>query len=297
MRRLVLPLLGATICWLGAAALVQLNDGFGAGDLPSFAFWCAIFALYLVAVWWVGSSLLSRSRSAVRLLQASLLGAGSGFLFTLIVALGLGPWIGAYSFPVGLLWLLTGLLTFLGATAVEGPSTSNPPRRPFLRLAAILIPFIAFPIVLVGGDLYLWGRAVHSRYELPPDFVGPVVVVYEVPGAPALARDDGGFRITVPNSGIVLTSNQPNPGWRSPDVVQEEGDGFVPVATDWPHQNDTLQEVRAYWLGNRGRISLNGVPQPFMAYEAFAVSPPERDREVRRRSESMLDSLWALYAR
>jgi hypothetical protein len=91
-----------TYCWL--------HNWFGVGDLPAFMFWTAPAA----GVTFVLLLLLHRASS--RLPSSLLLGlaaAGSlllGYAWTSTVAAVLGPWIGAFSFPVLYCWTVGFLL-------------------------------------------------------------------------------------------------------------------------------------------------------------------------------------------
>lgn len=296
-RRIWIAAGGAASSWLLAAGYVVVNEGCGSGDLVAFAFWCALFAAFLAATSVTVVGLIPPrnrpARTAWGLLAGGLIGVG----FTFIAYLSLGPWILAFSFPAGLTWILGGAVAGgaigLAAAPHEGRSVAGMVAR--LGLAAIAVA--ALPLLLVLGDVFVWGRAVHTRYLLPPDFLGPVVLVYGVPDAAPLVRDKDGYLISVPSSGVVLTSTGPNDGWRDPDVFYDRNGTLTAVTTDWPGQNDTLRGVRTYWLSNRGRLTLNGVPQPYLDYEAFAVSTSQYDEEVRGRAEVLIDSLEALYAR
>ena len=102
----------AALASIGAAGLAQAlaaftvakNHGFGRGDLASYAFWNLLFAIYLYAAATVLQPRLQVRRVGVRVFAWTLVGAVAGFLWTWIVAAVLGPWIGAFSFPVLYIW-------------------------------------------------------------------------------------------------------------------------------------------------------------------------------------------------
>ena len=101
-----------------ALVYLALNDWFGAGDLSALVVWSIPFTLLM------GSTvrrLSVRSAGWSRGRQLLLLGSAPailGFAYVFVVALVLGPWIGAFSFPVAHIWMLAGALTGLLAAAL-----------------------------------------------------------------------------------------------------------------------------------------------------------------------------------
>ena len=109
---IVLPL-GSVGCFIGsnfvARLLVDLNDGFGAGDLRGFAIFSTVFALVFLLPAALFAILFGDWRLANRLWLAVLLGAIGGFGWTLLNLWYLGPWFGAWSFPVLYCWMAGGV--------------------------------------------------------------------------------------------------------------------------------------------------------------------------------------------
>lgn len=94
-------------------AFIVRNEGFGIGDLWAFGFWNLFFTALLSLV---GLALLRPFASLpppVRLIVASLVGVSAGFLWTLVVRFMLGPWFGAFSFPVLYCWVIGGAVAML----------------------------------------------------------------------------------------------------------------------------------------------------------------------------------------
>jgi hypothetical protein len=91
-----------------AFALLWSNDWFGSGDIWAFGFWNVIFTGLLSAGGLVLTKYLYLLPPLVRVLVAALTGSAIGFLWTLVVYVMLGPWFGAFSFPVLYCWVIGG---------------------------------------------------------------------------------------------------------------------------------------------------------------------------------------------
>lgn len=90
---------------------LAFNQWFGAGDLSAMIIWSIPFTLLVGAV--VNRSTARATRRS-RGWQLMLLGLGPALLgvgWVLVAALVLGPWIGAFSFPIAIIWMLAGVLT------------------------------------------------------------------------------------------------------------------------------------------------------------------------------------------
>lgn len=104
-----------SVSLLAAVFFLALDDWFGNGDLPAFV----LFSLPLLGVVPALAGLsnrLLRRWVYLRYALALLLGYVVATAWTAAVALALGPMFGAFSFPVGLCWLIgsvSGLLVAL----------------------------------------------------------------------------------------------------------------------------------------------------------------------------------------
>ena len=95
---------------------VLSRNGYGAGDLYAFMFWSVAFALLLGAFGLGWARLTSGLPLIARGLLGGIVGAGSGLLWTIVVRLLLGPWFGAFSFPVVYFWMIGGCFGLLFAS-------------------------------------------------------------------------------------------------------------------------------------------------------------------------------------
>ncbi|HEX6965341.1 MAG TPA: hypothetical protein VF166_06050 [Gemmatimonadaceae bacterium] len=95
----------------GAAALYLADNAwFGAGDLWAMLFWSVPFGVLLAIVIGPLSRRLAAAATLWRYGALVPLAGVLGYLWTVIVALVLGGWIGAFSFPVLFCWVAGGLL-------------------------------------------------------------------------------------------------------------------------------------------------------------------------------------------
>lgn len=298
-----LALIGAApLSVLAAAAYVAAKSGFGRGDLPVFAFWSVLLVLPLLLAFQASRAALSRLSLRYRALSGFLLGAVSGVAFTVALALGMGPMIGSFSFPILYIWTGSAALSCLLAASLASVLLTQPTTKAVVTwsTAAILSLGViaALPMLLILGSMNIWGRARREVYLLPPGFEGPVFVLFDQSSGAPLPIVDGKRELRVPSSGVLLTSSPIADGWKKPEVYYVGLDGSkVAVRTDWALMDTTDGSVRTYWLPVRTGGTLNGVQQPSFRYEAFVVGQRSKDAQLEDRADSVLDSLWHLYAR
>jgi hypothetical protein len=132
----------AVVSWSLAAAYVAAHRGFGSGDLPGFAFWSVLLALPAYAVLRVFDRRSTAWRPAPTYLAAAALGTLAGVASTLLVALILGGWIGAFSFPVFLCWLAGSLVAFVAVTLLRRPTSW------LFALPAVALPIVGVVVIL-----------------------------------------------------------------------------------------------------------------------------------------------------
>lgn len=108
--------------YLIAKLLIALNNDFGAGDLSAFLFWTAQFAVALVLPAIIFALLTRNARMINRIWISVLLGGASGFGWTLLNRVMLGPWFGAWSFNVLYCWVGGGALGILAVALLNSTS-------------------------------------------------------------------------------------------------------------------------------------------------------------------------------
>ena len=140
-----------------APALVDLStsDWFGAGDLRGLVFFTLPLLLVLVV-----SGILLAGRLAPRptwmgLVVGGSAGAAVGVLWTLANARLLGPWFGAWSFPVLLCW------TTGGALSLAAASTSRSGRG----WQTLAVESLAYLVVASAGLYVYRPTVVHLRHD------------------------------------------------------------------------------------------------------------------------------------
>jgi hypothetical protein len=116
--------------------MIIVNDGFGVGDIWSFLFWSMPFAAGVAVLARLLRRLCCRLSPLVTYLVAALSGALSGVVWTFVVALFLGSWFGAFSFPVFSCWMAGGASGMVSASTVHENGVK---RRVVLELAFVAL--------------------------------------------------------------------------------------------------------------------------------------------------------------
>lgn len=297
-----LPILSAPLAVLLATAYVARNDGFGRGDIAGFAFWSGLLTISLLALFRSVSRSLASSNAGVRSLVGAAVGIDGAMLFTLALALGMGPIIGAFSFPILAIWTVAAAISCAVAALLLAPGSAAPTLRHALTwVGAALVGLAAvglLPLGLLYGSVYVWGRAHAETYLVPEGFEGPVFVVFDQADADPLPIVDGRRIIEVPSSGVVVTSSPIAAGWKNPQVFQVTNAGVrEPAATDWSRMDTLAAAVHTHWLPTRMAASIDGLAPRSLSYEAFTLGRHDREAGLEARADVVLDSLWTIYAR
>ena len=133
MRYLTLTFVCALTLAISLVLYLATNNWFGAGDWVSYAMFSALFVFIISGIF-----ILIRNCLINRILSSSIglfLGGAFGYGWTYCVWLVLGPWFGAYSFPVGVFWIIggavTGIATGFIPTRAEPVGVANSGSVPF----------------------------------------------------------------------------------------------------------------------------------------------------------------------
>ena len=123
-HRVAASLVAIAAACLAAALYVAANRGFGAGDLPAMLLWSLPLGGLVALVARIPARLAAR-RGAPGLLAAHAAAVGLGLLvgvlWTVSAASLLGPWMGAFSFPVLACWALGAVAGLLSAATAARP--------------------------------------------------------------------------------------------------------------------------------------------------------------------------------
>jgi len=136
--------------WCSAFIHVAQNDWFGAGDLRGFAFWVLIFSALIYPFLHL---LYKRTENKSHLISygsALLLSLVLTFLFILLLILVLGPWIGAFSFPVLFCLLIGSSVGSILTVYISRPKTWVPAIVSTLTLP--LLFYILVSVLLAEPD-------------------------------------------------------------------------------------------------------------------------------------------------
>lgn len=126
----MMSLSAAAACFAASltAAVIYLarNEWFGAGDLGALAIWTVPFALLSAALARRLASARHPQSLAGKYALVPLAGALCGLAWVVVVFLTLGAWIGAFSFPLLMVWTAGGIAAFgVAVTAASGASTQR----------------------------------------------------------------------------------------------------------------------------------------------------------------------------
>jgi hypothetical protein len=284
------------LAWAGAGLYVAFNHDFGSGDLSSFALWCAIYGIGVAVVASLTAHWIPSRPRIVRAIAGFAIGLLFGVSFTYALALGMGPWIMAFSFPILWLWAVSGGITFMWVWLTAPSGAGGVSRgRLILGILGVLGVTAAVPVISLYGSIYIWNRGRAETYVLPTGYRGPLFIIYSQSTAPPIPQREGRWVFVFPTSGILVTSTTEDVGWKNPKVVFRDSTGKdEPVLTSW-NSADTLHGVRTYWLGTQSRGGLAGVSTT-MPYSGFIVGTREDDQLADARADHVLDSLWPMYA-
>ena len=268
---LIAAVISAAAAPLLAAAYVRAHRGFGDGDIPVFTLWSLGLGAFLITALPLAYGRLARLSRARRAGLGALCGAVGGIVFTLTLALGMGPWINAFSFPILYLWAGAAALgCAVGAQFIAGAHVARQHRRPLRWSIALAILVLALtaaaPFSLMLGSVYLWNRAEPEVHLLPAGFTGPVVILFDqANGTPP--RREGRARVyEIPASGILRTQFRENDGWSSPRYYYVDSAGQrSPVVAGAPCDSSLAGDPVEACL--QGTLLLGNQPaQPYSAY-------------------------------
>lgn len=129
--------LGAVLGAVGGAVwYLAGNDWFGAGDLPAMLVWSTPLGLLEALLVGRAARRLQTASGWLRYAALTLLGGIVGVLWSIVAALLLGPWIGAFSFPILFCWVAGGALG--GVAAAVAVNTRTWPVAVALAAAVVL---------------------------------------------------------------------------------------------------------------------------------------------------------------
>ncbi|HEX3159917.1 MAG TPA: hypothetical protein VHQ45_15470, partial [Gemmatimonadaceae bacterium] len=235
-----------------------------------------------------------------------LAGLGAGILFTATVALAMGPWVGAFSFPILYLWAAAGALGMVAAAMalpVPPEELRAPPprlRRILGAMVLVLLLVVAVPTVLFYGSALVWGRAEPAVHLVPSGYEGPVVIIYgDSGGAPE--RREGKTRVyDIPPGGVLRTRFAADPGWSAPDYFYVDAGGRrtpivrgAPCADSLPGDPVQACPMPVTWTMSvsAGDSVTPAPPQP--EYESYVVGRQANRRELEARWDSVVH--WAVF--
>jgi hypothetical protein len=145
-----------------AAVFLVVLSGWGADDLYPFLFWTLPFAAIVALATRRVARLVSGKRGGAAI--AASVGAVAGILWSIVVAMLLGPFVLAFGFPIWLAWAVGGAAGFVAGAALQAPRSVRAVRRlSYGTLAAVVVAIVVPPIAVAlfdpGADIVAELRA------------------------------------------------------------------------------------------------------------------------------------------
>jgi hypothetical protein len=108
-----------------AVAWVIARRGFGLYDLAPFAFWTILFGAWIAWVARRFRDVIERPPGWPRHAGVAVLGVTAALVWTMAMFWLLGPWMMAFSLPVGALWAVAGIVALLPPPIRATPADSG----------------------------------------------------------------------------------------------------------------------------------------------------------------------------
>jgi len=183
------------------------QNWFGEGDVYFFIFWTVPLAAGLAVS---GPAILKLFRTTyflARLIFIILSGSLLSFLWVYSVSLVLGPWMGAFSFPIFYLWIPGSIIQLL-FLEWNLPKPNESPNF-FKSLAALLsFPLTVIVVVMV---MFIFSAAVSfltkpekETYLIPADFIGSFRIIYGEKCGINPTVENGRQVLPIPSNGILI---------------------------------------------------------------------------------------------
>ncbi|MGH2574422.1 MAG: hypothetical protein ACRDFC_01845, partial [Ignavibacteria bacterium] len=119
--------------------LIFNQGGFGIGDFTAFIFWTTIFSVIIGVIGFLFNIILSGLNKFLQYVLFIIIGFLSGFFWTILIAMMLGPWFGAFSVPVVVCWIAGGLCSMIFIAGQNVTVTFN-----HYLLKSLILIFICF---------------------------------------------------------------------------------------------------------------------------------------------------------
>lgn len=109
-----------------AVAWVLARRGFGLYDLAPFGFWTILFGVWMAWIARVFHDVLERPAGWSRHAGIAVLGVAGALVWTMAMFWMMGPWMMAFSLPIGALWAAAGIVALLPPPVTASPADSGP---------------------------------------------------------------------------------------------------------------------------------------------------------------------------
>ena len=112
-----------------------------------------------------------------------------------------------------------------------------------------------------------------ANHLLPDNFIGNVVIIYDVSDGVAKKYDHGRRIYEIPSSGVLLTKFSPYTGWHAFDEYYYDNHERTPLTYIWA--NRTLSNDSVYvWASSFGRSAMTESNRSEISFTIYSVGPP-----------------------
>jgi hypothetical protein len=218
--KLLSGLINILTCLIALTIVLFRQDWFGKGDTYAFIFWTVPLAVGLAVTGRTIVYLFRTSSYLLRLLFIILISGLLSFGWAYCVALVLGPWIGAFSFPILYLWIGGSILQLLFL------EWRLPKQTEKSKTSKVILGLLSFPLTLIVViiSMYVFSfassyltRPERETYLIPEGYKGTVLVIFNQPDGEKPEYENSRRIYRIPGTGVLFTQLNDEQG-----IINEE---------------------------------------------------------------------------
>jgi len=206
--KLLSGLINILTCLIAMTIVLFRQNWFGKGDTYAFILWTVPLAVGLAVTGRTIVYLFRTSSYLLRLLFIILISGLLSFGWAYCVALVLGPWIGAFSFPILYLWIGGSILQLLFL------EWRLPKQTEKSKTSKVILGLLLFPLTLIVViiSMYVFSfassyltRPERETYLIPEGYKGTVLVIFNQPDGEKPEYENSRRIYRIPATGVLFT--------------------------------------------------------------------------------------------